>query len=96
MSSSTYDSYPLGLPESLKASAKRLAEQDGVSLNQWIVAAVAQKIGAVESAEEFSKIGPPVRKPADFWACSTTLRIDRRSPATSSSNEAANPTVAAQ
>ena len=51
MSASTYDSYPLGLPESLKASAKRLAEQDGVSLNQWIVAAVAQKIGAVESAE---------------------------------------------
>ncbi len=45
--------YPLHLPESLKSSAMRLAEQDGVSLNQWIVAAVAQKIGAVESAERF-------------------------------------------
>jgi hypothetical protein len=43
------------LPESLKESAMRLAEQDGVSLNQWIVAAVAQKIGAVESAEGFLK-----------------------------------------
>ena len=47
--------YPLHLPESLKASAIRLAERDGVSLNQWIVAAVAQKIGAVESAEGFLK-----------------------------------------
>ena len=47
--------YPLHLPESLKESAMRLAEQDGVSLNQWIVAAVAQKIGAVESAERFLK-----------------------------------------
>ncbi len=31
----------------------RLAAQDGVSLNQWIVAAVAQKIGAVVSAQGF-------------------------------------------
>ncbi len=30
-----------------------LAKEDGVSLNQWIVAAVAQKIGAVETAEVF-------------------------------------------
>lgn len=33
----------------------RLAEQDGVSLDQWIVAAVAQKIGAIESAKGFLK-----------------------------------------
>ena len=45
--------YPLQLPESLKETAVRLAKEDGVSLNQWIVAAVAQKIGAVETAEEF-------------------------------------------
>ena len=31
--------------------AARLAREDGVSLNRWIVAAVAQKIGAVETAE---------------------------------------------
>lgn len=47
--------YPLQLPESLKEAATRLAKEDGVSLNQWIVAAVAQKIGAVESAAEFLK-----------------------------------------
>ena len=45
--------YPLQLPMSLKDAASRLAREDGVSLNQWIVAAVAQKIGAVETAETF-------------------------------------------
>lgn len=50
MSKSTY---PLKLPASLKAVAARLAKEDGVSLNQWITSAVAQKVGAVEAAEEF-------------------------------------------
>jgi hypothetical protein len=47
--------YPLQLPESLKKTAARFAKEDGVSLNQWIVSAVAQKIGAVETAEAFLK-----------------------------------------
>lgn len=46
-------SYPLKLPASLKAAAARLAREDGVSLNQWIATAVAQKVGAVETAAEF-------------------------------------------
>ena len=45
--------YPLKLPTSVKAAAQRLAREDGVSLNQWIASAVAQKIGAVETAAEF-------------------------------------------
>ncbi len=48
--------YPLQLPQSLKETAMRLAMEDGVSLNQWIVAAVAQKIGAVETAGDFLKM----------------------------------------
>ena len=47
--------YPLQLPQSLKETAARLAHEDGVSLNQWIVSAVAQKIGAVQTAEVFLK-----------------------------------------
>ena len=47
--------YPLQLPQSLKETAVRLAREDGVSLNQWIVAAIAQKIGAVETAAAFLK-----------------------------------------
>ena len=45
--------YPLHLPQSLKETAARLAQEDGVSLNQWIVSAVAQKIGAVQTADDF-------------------------------------------
>ena len=45
----------LQLPQSLKEAAARLAKEDGVSLNQWIVSAVAQKIGAVETADDFLK-----------------------------------------
>jgi hypothetical protein len=49
------NSYLLKLPASIKKAAQRLAKEDGVSLNQWISVAVAQKIGAVEMAEEFFK-----------------------------------------
>jgi hypothetical protein len=47
--------YPLKLPASIKAAAERLAKEDGVSLNQWIGSAVAQKVGAVEVAAAFFK-----------------------------------------
>jgi hypothetical protein len=45
--------YPLKLP--IKKAAQRLAKEDGVSLNQWIAAAVAEKVGVVETAAEFFK-----------------------------------------
>jgi hypothetical protein len=47
--------YPLKLPLSVKKAAQRLATEDGVSLNQWIAVAVAEKIGVVETAAEFFK-----------------------------------------
>jgi len=48
-------SYPLKLPHSIKLAAERLAKEDGVSLNQWIAAAVAEKIGVIDTAAEFFK-----------------------------------------
>jgi hypothetical protein len=45
--------YPLKLPASIKQAAARLAKEDGVSLNQWIASAVAQKVGVAETAAEF-------------------------------------------
>ena len=45
--------YPLKLPLSVKRAAERLAKEDGVSLNQWIAAAVAEKVGVIETAAEF-------------------------------------------
>jgi hypothetical protein len=41
------------LPASLEKEASRLAQEDGVSLSHWVSLAVAQKIGAVETAAEF-------------------------------------------
>jgi len=45
--------YPLKLPLSVKKAAQRLAKEDGVSLNQWIAVAVAEKVGTVETAAAF-------------------------------------------
>jgi hypothetical protein len=47
--------YPVRLPASMKKAAQRLAKEDGVSLNQWIASAVAQKVGVVETAADFFK-----------------------------------------
>lgn len=47
--------YPLKLPLSIKKAAQRLAKEDGVSLNQWIAVAVAEKVGVIETAAEFFK-----------------------------------------
>ena len=44
----------LKLPKSVRRAAKRLAKSDGVSLNQWRGAAVADKVAAVEAAARFS------------------------------------------
>jgi hypothetical protein len=60
--------YPLKLPASIKAAAARLAKEDGVSLNQWITAAVAQKIGAVETAADFFKRRAGDASPEDLKA----------------------------
>ena len=38
---------------SIKKAAQRLAKEDGLSLNQWIAVAVAEKVGVVETAAEF-------------------------------------------
>ena len=60
--------YPLKLPISVKTAAARLAKEDGVSLNQWIASAVAQKVGAVETAAEFFRKRAGDAKPEDLRA----------------------------
>ena len=60
MSRSTF---PLKLPASVKTAAARLAKTDGVSLNQFIAVAVAEKVGVMETAAEFltRRAEPPSR-----------------------------------
>jgi hypothetical protein len=48
-------SIPVELPLSLGNAARKLAEEDGVSLDQWVSLAVAQKISSVETVEAFFK-----------------------------------------
>jgi len=59
-------SYPLKMPLSVKAAAARLAKADGVSLNQFIAVAVAEKVGAMETASEFLQRRAAKAKPADL------------------------------
>ena len=59
-------SYLLKMPRSVKAAAARLAKEDGVSLNQFIAVAVAEKVGTIETAEEFLKRRAAKAKPADL------------------------------
>lgn len=59
-------SYPLKLPNSVKVAAQRLAREDGVSLNQWISSAVAEKVGAVETSAAFLKRRAGDARPADL------------------------------
>ena len=71
MSKSTY---PLKLPNSVKAAAVALAELDGVSLNQFIAAAVAEKVGTLRTAREFLQERAGDAKPRDM------LKFLRRAP----------------
>lgn len=45
----------LNLPQSLKTAAEEFAEKDGVSLNQFIALALAEKVGTVGAAEFFAE-----------------------------------------
>ena len=54
----------LNLPNSLKKAAEDFAAKDGVSLNQYVALALAEKIGARGAAEFFEergKDGDPAR-----------------------------------
>lgn len=70
--------YPLKLPASVKAAAARLAREDGVSLNQWIASAVAQKVGAIETAAAFFRRRAAGAKPGDLSAI--LARVPDRGP----------------
>ena len=55
--------YPLKLPASVKKAAAELAASDGVSLNQFIAAAVAEKVGCRRTAKEFLRERAGTAKP---------------------------------
>lgn len=42
--------YPLRLPAGIRAEAEKLAKREGISVNQFIALAVAQKVSALHTA----------------------------------------------
>jgi len=47
--------YPLRLPKSIKAAAEKLAREEGVSMNQFVATAVAEKLAAMQTATFFNE-----------------------------------------
>ncbi len=47
--------YPLRLPENVMEDAKRLATANGSSLNQFLVAVVAERIGEMKAMAEIER-----------------------------------------
>jgi hypothetical protein len=60
----TSSNYALRLPASLKGAAEQVAREDGTTLNQFIVTAVAEKLAALRTAAYFAER----TKRADFEA----------------------------
>ena len=62
---STTVTYPLRLPRSIKAAAEQLAKAEGVSLNQLVATAVAEKLAVLNTAAFFSPNGAtaPIWRP---------------------------------
>ena len=60
----TPSTYPLRLPHSIKAEVERVAKADGISINQFVATAVAEKLSAMNTAAFFAER----RAKADFAA----------------------------
>jgi hypothetical protein len=71
-----HSTYPLRLPHSIKAEVERLAKQDGISINQFIATAVAEKLSAMRTADFFAER----RERADFAAFDRLMRRDGGEP----------------
>ena len=54
----TSSNYALRLPSSLKRAVEEVARQDGTTLNQFIVSAVAEKLAVLKTADYFARRAP--------------------------------------
>ena len=73
MTKNSQSTYPLRLPRSVKAEVERRAKADGVSINQFVATAVAEKLAAMNTAAFFAER----RKRADFAAFDRLMRRKR-------------------
>ncbi len=68
--------YPLRLPASLKAAVTEISRKEGMSIDQFVAMAVAEKISAMKTAEFFTARGAE----ADIEAARQLLRRDGGQP----------------
>jgi hypothetical protein len=47
--------YPLRLPRSIRAGVDRMSKQDGISINQFVSIAVAEKLAMMQAQTYFSE-----------------------------------------
>ena len=66
----TNSNYALRLPASLKRAVEQVAREDGTTLNQFIVSAVAEKLAALKTADYFAERAAR----ADFSAFDRLMR----------------------
>lgn len=69
--------FPLRLPSSIKAEVERRAREDGISINQFIATAAAEKLSAMNTADFFAER----RARADFDAFDRIMNRRGRSAA---------------
>lgn len=70
---SVASNYALRLPTSLKRELEKVAREDGTSLNQLIVTAVAEKLSALRTADFFEER----RARADIGAALEVMNRER-------------------
>jgi hypothetical protein len=70
------NTYPLRLPRSLKEAVKRLSRADGISINQFVATAVAEKVSALQTAHFFED----AKARADFKAFDRIMKRRRGKP----------------
>ena len=73
MTKESQSTYPLRLPRSVKAEVERRAKADGISVNQFVATAVAEKLAAMNTAAFFAER----RERADFAAFDRLMRRKR-------------------
>ena len=66
----TQGTYPLRLPRSIKAEVERRAREDGISINQFVATAVAEKLAVMNTVTFFAER----RNRADFKAFDRLMR----------------------
>jgi len=52
---SDLSTYPLRLPRSIRAGVERMSKEDGISINQFVSIAVAEKLAMIQAQAYFAE-----------------------------------------